>query len=317
MTAKRLRFGCQYQPFKGKQQMLESARRMEAIGIDVATFPDHFGGWASVWTSMTAVAAATTTLRLGSLTINNDIWNPVVLARDVASADQLSDGRLELGLGAGWRDVDYAMTGIHKDSPGTRIARLAEAVDVIRGYLAPGELVHHGTFYDVELPADRLRAVQEGGVPIFIGGGGRKIVRLAATTADIVGVHINLGAGGFTIGRGADDEEQGVVEEAVDERLGWIREDRSPAMPEPELQLFLMEVRPAATPEAAAEEVAPTFGISPESAVRSPYFLLGPPEAMADKALAIKERYGITYLTCREDHIDTMEQVLPIIDREG
>ena len=145
-----LRFGCQFQAFRGRREFLDTARRIEDLGFAVATFPDHFGGWASPWPSVVAAASVTSTLRLGPMTINNDLWNPVVLARDAASADQLSDGRVELGIGAGWRAADYAVAGITEDPPCARIARLAESsLAVIRGDFGAGDG-----------DRDRLRPVQ-------------------------------------------------------------------------------------------------------------------------------------------------------------
>jgi probable F420-dependent oxidoreductase len=306
--------GCQFQVLRSHKEFLDSARRIEALGFDVATFPDHFGGWTSVWPSIAAAASVTSTLRLGTLTVNNDLWNPIVLARDAVSADVLSDGRLELGLGAGWRDADYEMTGIAKDSPGERIARLGEAVELLRQYFAPGAFVHEGKYYRAQIPAERLLPTQSR-IPIFIGGGGRKIVRLAASTADIVGVHINLGGGQFTIGSGASDADQGVVEDKMRERLGWIAGDRPTELAAPELQLFLLEVRSGSSALDAASGIAGTFGVSPDEVVASPWFLTGDANEMAEKLARTRERYGISYFTVREDHLDTMGPVMKLLHR--
>jgi probable F420-dependent oxidoreductase len=313
-VSKPFRLGCQFQVFRDHASFLESARRMEGLGFDVATFPDHFGGWTSVWPSIAAAAAVTTTLRLGTLTINNDMWNPVVLARDAVSADVLSGGRLELGLGAGWRDIDYEMTGITKSAPSERIARLAESVKILRSYFEPGAFEFVGDHYRVAVPAERLLPAQPR-IPIFIGGGGRQIVRLAASEADIVGVHINLGGGQFKIGQGAANADQGVIDDAMKQRLGWIEADRPDALAPAELQLFLLEVREGSSSLEAAEGIAPTFGVQPEDLVSSPWFLTGPPEAMAEKLHAVNEQYGINYFTVREDHLDTMETVIGLLDR--
>ena len=241
---RRLRFGCQFQALRGAREFLDTARRVEDLGFDVATFPDHFGGWASVWPSIVAAASVTSTLRLGPLTINNDLWNPVVLARDAVSADVLSDGRLELGLGAGWRDADYAIAGILgirrvSGSRGWRNRSRSCAATSARE-----RFEYDGRFHRASLPAERLRPTQAE-VPIFIGGGGRHIIRLAAAEADIVGVHINLGGGRFALGTGSADSDQGVVVDALEQRLAWIAGDRPAALPEPELHLFLLEVTTA------------------------------------------------------------------------
>lgn len=313
MTAK-IRVGCQMGPFKGTRAFLDTIRRIEALGFNIATFPDHFGRWAGVWPAISAAASVTQTLRLGALTFNNDFWNPVVLARDAVSADLLSDGRLELGLGAGWRDADYAITGVLKDPAPARIARLAESVEVLRRYWQPGEFAFRGQFVTVAVPADRLLPAQQNGIPIFIGGGGQRILRLATRLADTIGVHINLKAGAFTIGTGAADVDQGAVQSALDERLEWIRSGPREVQRDPELQLFFMEVRAGKTSRDAAATVSPTFGVSDEDVLASPYFLTGPTEEMANKLQAINASSGISYFTVREDHIDTMVPVMRALE---
>ena len=303
----RIRFGCQFQAFGGRREFLDRARRVEDLGFAVATFPDHFGGWASPWPSVVAAASVTSTLRLGPMTINNDLWNPAVLARDAASADQLSDGRVELGMGAGWRAADYVVAGIDEEPPRTRIARLAESLAIIRGYFDGGD---HGVD-----PA-WLRPVQQT-LPIFVGGGGRQILRLAATTADIVGVHVNLGGAGVAIGgTGSDlpaEDDRGVLVDAIERRLGWIASDRPASLPAPELHLYVLDVRRGPSGLAAAEATAASYGVSPAAVVESPWFLTGPEEEMARKLMAIKERYGISYFTVGEEHADTLHTVMGYI----
>jgi probable F420-dependent oxidoreductase len=313
----RLRIGCQLGPFKGLPEFLDTIRRIEALGFDVATFPDHFGRWAGVWPAIAAAAAVTRTLRLGALTFNNDLWNPVLLARDAATADLLSDGRLELGIGAGWRNADYTITGIRKDSASDRIVRLAESVRLLHRYWQPGEFEVAGRFYSARVPSDRLLPAQTGGIPIFIGGGGRQILGVAASLADTIGVHINLKGGEFKIGTGAADLEQGVVQDAFEERLAWIRSSPRERPEPPELHVFFMEVRGGKTSQEAAATVGPTFGVSEEDVLASPYFLTGPPEEMARKLRGIHTRHGISYFTVREDHMDVMTPVLRALETVG
>jgi hypothetical protein len=212
----------------------------------------------------------------------------------------LSDGRVELGIGAGWRTADYTVAGMSEAPPSARIARLAESLAVIRG--------HFGD-------ADQLRPVQPT-LPIFVGGGGRQILRLAATTADIVGVHVNLGGAGVAIGRtggggaGQGTEDRGVGVHAVERRLAWIASDRPPSLPAPELHLYVLDVRHGPSSIEAAEVTAATYGISPAAVVESPWFLTGPEEEMARKLVVIKERYGISYFTVGEEHADTLHAVM-------
>jgi len=309
-----LRFGCQFQAFRGREDFLDTARRLEAVGFDVLTFPDHFGGWAGMWPAIVAAASVTTTLRLGPMTVNNELWNPIVLARDAVSADVLSDGRLELGLGAGWRQADSTIAGIAPRAPGERIERLAESVEILRSYFSPGAFEYDGMFHRASVPAQRILPAQPH-LPIFIGGGGRRIVRLAAAAADIIGVHINLGSSQFAIGRGSTDVAQGVELDAMERRLAWIARDRPANLARPELHLFVLEVRRGPSSLEAAATIAPNFGITSEDVVASPWFLTGPVEAMAEKIVAVQARYGISYFTAVEEHADTMVEVMKLLRR--
>ena len=299
-----VRFGVQFQPFRGRRAFLDTARRVEDLGFAVATFPDHFGGWASPWPSVVAAASVTTTLRLGPMTLNNDLWNPAVVARDAASADQLSDGRVELGIGAGWRAADYTVAGITEEPPGARIARLADAIGAIRRCWVDAE----------------LRPVQAR-LPVFVGGGGRKILGVAATAADIVGVHVHLGGRGVAIGRRpprgdaadpptATGDDRGVSAASMEERLAWIAADRPPAFAAPQLHLYVLDVRPGPSAVEAAAAPAAAYAIPPAAVVASPWFLTGPDEEMARKVTTITERYGITYFTVGEEHMDTLHRVM-------
>ena len=310
--SRRLRFGCQFQAFRGRDEFFDTARRLEANGFDVATFPDHFGGWAGMWPAIVAAASVTSTLRLGPMTVNNELWNPIVLARDAVSADVLSDGRLELGLGAGWRDADTTIAGIAPRAPGERIERLAETVEVLRRYFSPGGFEYEGRFHRASVPVERMLPAQQQ-IPIFIGGGGRRIVRLAATAADIVGVHINLGSSQYALGTGSTDSEQGVEVDALERRLAWIADDRAPELTPPELHVFVLDVRPGSSAVDAAARIAPNFGITPGDVVASPWFLTGTVQEMAEKITAVNERYGISYFTVVEEHADTLAEVMTLL----
>ena len=135
-----------------------------------------------------------TTLRVGTLVLGNDYKHPVVLAREMATLDLLSDGRLELGIGAGWMTADYEKAGIPLDRPGVRIARLAESITVLKGLLAAGPFTFHGEHYHVTELDGVPKPVQRPVPPFLVGGGGPKILALAAREAQIVGINANLRA---------------------------------------------------------------------------------------------------------------------------
>jgi hypothetical protein len=153
-----------------------------------------------------------------------------------------------------------------------------------------------------------------------VGGGGRRILRVAASTADIVGVHVHLGGRGVAIGGAAGGapqeapapapDDRGVGAAAAEARLAWIAADRPPALPAPELHLYVLDVRPGPSAVDAAAGPAATYGIPPEAVVGSPWFLTGPEEEMARKLTTITERCGVTYFTVGEEHMDTLHRVM-------
>src|SRR5262249_19747663 len=165
----------------------ERARRVEALGYATLLLGEHpMGGGPSPLIALMAAAKATTTLRLGTHVLANDFRNPVLLAQDVATLDILSGGRFELGLGSGWLHYDYASLGIPFDRPGARVGRLAEAVMLIKRLLQEEETTFSGDYYQVQGARVAPKPAQQPRPPIMVGGGGRRILSLAAHEADIV-----------------------------------------------------------------------------------------------------------------------------------
>ena len=194
---RRFRFAlsCSGTGIENGEQFTELARKAEALGYSTLFVPDHFVDHPLAPTvALTHAAAVTTTLRVGSFVLGNDYRHPVVLARDMATLDVLSEGRLELGIGAGWMTGDYEKAGMTLDRPGVRIARLSEAIAVLKGLFAPGPFTFDGEHYQVHDLDGAPEPVQQP-IPFLIGGGGRKILGLAAREAQIVGVNANLRSG--------------------------------------------------------------------------------------------------------------------------
>ena len=162
------------------------------MGYTALYLPDHFGDQPGPIAALMAAADATTRLRIGSLVFDNDYRHPVVLAKEAATLDLLSDGRLDLGLGAGWLVSDYEQAGIPYDSAGIRIDRLAEAVTIVKGLFTGEEFSFSGKYYTINGLEGLPRPVQKPHPPILLGGGGRKMLTLAAREADIVHINYNL-----------------------------------------------------------------------------------------------------------------------------
>src|SRR5919198_1269978 len=195
-----MRFATQTGGAATGEDWLARAKRLEAIGYETIAMPDHMvGGAWSTMPALGAVAVATTKIRLGNLVLDNDFRNPVVLARELATLDVVSNGRVEIGLGAGWLDRDYQSVGIRFDRGRTRAARLAEAVALMKRLFTEDEVSFAGRFYNTERSECRPRTVQKPHPPILIAAGGPRILELAGREADIVAV-IPFGTGTRPLG---------------------------------------------------------------------------------------------------------------------
>jgi probable F420-dependent oxidoreductase len=285
----------------------ERARRAEELGYSSLLMPDHFQDQWGPIVGLTVAAEATTSLRVGTLVFDNDYRHPVVLAKELTSLDRATGGRLEVGMGAGWKRTDYDEAGIPYDRPGVRIERMAEALTVMRALWASDEpVVFTGTHYQIQGAVGTPRPHQ-GPPPVCIGGGGRRILSLAAREADIVSVNATLTAG--ELGAGVAES---ATPRAFDEKIGWIRDAAGDRMGAIELQCHCPFVM--VTPDAAsiAERMGSGFGLSAAEALDVPLTLFGTVEELADRVEARRDRYGFSYWIVPDD---AMEAFGPVVAR--
>jgi probable F420-dependent oxidoreductase len=220
VTTRKFRFGVQAASARTASEWAEQARKIEDLGYSTLFMPDHFAE--TPFAPMAALpfaAAATTTLRIGMLVLGNDYKHPAVVAKEAATLDVLSDGRLEFGLGAGWMTADYEALGLTYDRPGVRIERLAEALAIVKGAWADGPFDFQGEHYTITGYDAQPTPVQRPRPPILVGGGGPKLLRLAGREADIVGINPILHAG--VIGTEAARDTIG---DSTARKIGWVRE---------------------------------------------------------------------------------------------
>ena len=157
----------------------ERARVVEGSGFSTLQMVDHLGFMWSPGPALSAAAAVTETLRVGSQVFANDYRHPVQLAKDAATIDLISDGRLELGIGAGWSVGDYQAMGIPFDPPKVRIDRLEEAITIIKGCFGDDIVNFEGEHYTITDYAGQPKPAQPNGPPLLIGGGGKRMLRIA------------------------------------------------------------------------------------------------------------------------------------------
>ena len=301
------RFGVIAKQARSAADFAAFARRTEEQGYATLYFPDHFveHALASV-PAMAAAAAATTTLRVGSLVLDNDYRHPVVLAKEAATIDLLSDGRLELGLGAGWMTVDYERSGIPLDPPGVRIARLAEGLAILKGLWAAGPFTFHGEHYDVTELDGEPKPVQQPHPPLVIGGGGPKILALAAEHAQIVGINANLRAGVGT----HPDTVHSLTAAATDEKLERLRTAAGARFDELEIQTLTGFVYVTDDVDTVAGGMASAFGVDPAVALQTPAVLVGSLDGITEELQRRRERWQMSYVVIDEAFADAFAPVV-------
>ncbi len=269
----------------------EKARQVEALGYSALYLPDHFTDQLGPIAALMAAADATTRLRVGSLVFDNDYRHPVVLAKEAATLDVLSDGRFDLGLGAGWMATDYEQAGIPYDSPGTRISRMKEGLKIIKGMFAGEPFTFSGEHYQVKGIQGSPRPVQKPHPPILLGGGGHRMLNLAAREADIVNVNFDLREGQVN----RDLVRTGLAE-ATDEKLRWIREAASDRLDSIELSVTIFLANITDDRESVATVMAAGVGAEPKDILAMPHFLIGTVDEVVDDLQRRRERYGISYV---------------------
>lgn len=301
------RFGvqCSSPPDVTAAHWRDLARRVEDLGYHRLTVSDHLDDQLSPVAALMAAADATTTLRVGALVFCNDYRHPAVLAKEAATLDILSEGRFELGMGAGWMTSDYHAAGIAMDPPGRRIERLEEAIEVVKGLFSPGPLTYEGRHYRIDGLSGSPKPVQQPHVPLLVGGGGRKVLELAGRHADIVGLNPKLPNGVIDAAAGPD-----ATAAATDRKLGWVRAAAGDRFDQLELHTRIHLALVTDDRQGMAEALAAGFGLTPDEALASPHALCGTVDEIAEDLLARRERFGIASIGLS---LDAMEAMAPVV----
>ena len=294
---KPFRFGIIDEQMGSAAEWFAAARRTEALGYATLLLRDHFvpapfGDQFAPFPALMAAALATTTLRVGTLVCDNDYRHPVMLAKEAATLDLLSGGRLELGLGAGWLRAEYEAAGLDFDPNGLRVARVAEAVQIIKGLFAATPLTFTGEHYRVRGLTNFPRPAQRSGPPLLIGGGKRRMLTLAGQYADIVGLLTTSVASGAM----ADGIEERLAP-AVAQKLDWIRAGAGGRFDAIELSLVPTVIIDDDR-EGAIERLIATRGwrgVSTAEVAAMPSVLVGTVAQIGDTLRERRERYGFSY----------------------
>lgn len=293
------------------RRLAEIARRAESMGYDALVFTDHLLDQLAPIPAMTAVAAATERLRVGTFVLNNDLRHPAVLAQDLATVDVLSDGRLDIGIGAGWNEPEYRAIGLPFERVGTRVGRLAEGVAVLKGAFAGDRFTFSGEHYTIEDLEGRPRPVQRPHPPFLIGGGGRRILTLAGREADVAGLAPRI----LPSGRA---DPRSLTIDATAEKIGWVREAAGERFDSLELNVY-PSVSPILVTDHARREAAVLadklrartgIEITEDELLESPHIFIASVDGFVAKFRELRDRLGITSFM-----VGDVDELVPVVER--
>lgn len=291
----------------------ETCRRAERLGYDVVFAADHLGIPAP-FPALVAAASATERLRVGTLVLNASFWNPELLAREIATVDVLTGGRLEVGLGAGHMKWEYEAAGIPWQPFGARVEHLAATIEQLRRRFAaehgyPQQAEQHERYGVPVLRPTQRRGFGGYGPPLLVGGTAERVLTVAGRHADIVGL-----AGLVQLKGQPPGTFRVATAEETDERVSIARRAAGDRADRLEWQALLQRVVTTDDRRAAARTIAERFDglLTAEQVLDSPFLLIGTVEEMADQLLARRERYGITHYSV---HQPFLEAFAPVIAR--
>ncbi len=298
------RFGIRTTGARSGERWVERARRAEALGYSTLLMPDHIIRQLSPMPAIMAAAMATTTLRVGIHVFDNDYRSPVLLAREAATVDVLSNGRLELGIGAGWMKSDYVQLGIPYDAPKVRVDRLVEAITILKRLFRGEEVDFAGEHYRVRRTRLSPQPVQQPHPPIVIGGGGPRMMRIAGREADIVSFIPQMSPQGRPRVRDATDG-------ATAEKVARLRRAAGARFEHLELSAWVAHVNVSDGQMPLGAIGAGVEGIVTRL-VGTPYVLAGSRDAIRERILRYRDELGLTYWTIP---VEAMEPFAPIVEQ--
>jgi probable F420-dependent oxidoreductase len=296
---------------RDRDSLTEAARRAEDLGVTALVLPDHLVDILAPIPYLATVAAVTDRLRVSAFVLNNDLRHPAVLAKDLVTLDVLSDGRLDVAIGAGWNQPEYEAVGLRFDPVGVRVARLAEAIAVLKGCFGDGAFSFAGEHYTITDYDAQPKPVQRPGPPLFVGGGGRRILTLAAREADIVGLAPRI--------KGEQRvDPTSLTLAATAEKLEWVREAAGERF-----DRLTFNVYPSGWPititddvRSEARKVNDRFRsrtgveLTEDEVIESPHLYIGSLDQLVEKFIDLRERLGISSF-----HVGDLTELGPLVER--
>ncbi|MGC4192378.1 MAG: TIGR03621 family F420-dependent LLM class oxidoreductase [Thermomicrobiales bacterium] len=303
------RFGVQISRMRSRAEWIAAGQRAEHLGYDVFLMPDHFGPQMGIMPALATIAAHTSTIHLGTLVWQNDLRHPALLMKDIATLDVLSEGRFEIGIGAGGSyPPDFQWTGIPFDPPNVRVSRLEECIRVLKGLAADEPFSHAGDYYQFDAYEAWPKPFQRPMPPLLIAAGGRRMLRLAAREADIVGLLPAVTAAGTF---GDDIGFDAFVEKAV-----FVREiagDRAGSL---EFNILVQQVVITEDAEAEIARLMAEREMTDRAWFDSPMVYVGTVEEIAVKLRRVREEVGASYFVVFEPAMEDFARVMAFLRHE-
>jgi probable F420-dependent oxidoreductase len=305
MTALRpFRFGVIAHDAPSRQAWIARARRIEQLGYAILLVPDHLGKQLAPVPAILQAAEATRSLHVGSYVFDNDFRHPVMLAREAATLDVLTDGRFELGIGAGYLRSEYEQAGISYDPAGVRVSRLEETIQVVKGLCAEEPLTFSGNYYTVNNLEGFPKPVQRPHPPLLVGGAGKRLLTLAAREANIV----SIGTKARSDGSGLDVTD--MTPEATGQKVQWIRQAAGEKFNQLELNIIMYEVIITDDRRHIARQLAERFQTTDEHVLTIPHMLIGTLDQICEDVQRRREQYGISYIAVFDEYSEAFAPVV-------
>ena len=298
LQQRRFRFGVQLATATSAADWTAQVRRADKLGYDSVLIPDHLGLLA-YGPAISMAAGVSARLRFGTLVLQHPLRHPVLVAMEAATLDLLTDGRFELGLGAGGSELrDYMASGIPFALAATRVGQFEEGVQIIKRLLGQEPVTFHGAHYSITDLDGQPKPVQQPHLPILIGAGAPRMLRLAAREADIVSMLLRMLPGG-----GAFDVTE-FSAEAYRRKLDIVRASAGDRAADLEFNVLVQRFAITNDPAKEAASISERWGISVDDILDSPYVLIGTPEQIIEVIQERRERFGLSYYVVFDRWID-------------
>ena len=296
------RFGVVAAHIQSRADWVSKARKVEDLGYDTLLVVDHLTTSLGPLVALTVAAEVTTTIKIGSFVLCNDFRHPAILAKEIATLDLLSEGRFEFGLGSGYMPSDYHQSGLPFDSVGIRLSRFEEAIHLFKKIFSEETVNFCGDYYTTTALQGLPKPAQKPHPPIYIGGGGKRVLSFAAREADIVGIAHKNSANGLDLAN--------TTAEPTAQKVAWVREAAGDRFHQLELSVMVFRTVITDHREHTAQQVGARFGLSGVQALSSVQLLIGTVEQIVEALWIRRESYGISYIVITEEQMDAFAPVV-------